>query len=127
MDDDKIRDILGRFNPQLSSSERFMSELSRNLESVEMIKRHAAEVRRRSRRAVVSAAVVGLITGMILMWLMPYLQGAVMKVQGAMPSIAGLNVIIDHYMLISWIVTALVCVVVSLNVYELSLSVSKRS
>lgn len=126
MDDDKIRNIFEQYNPRLSSSERFMSELSRNLESVEMIKRHTAEVRRRSRRAVVTAAVVGLITGMILMWLMPYLQAAVMNWQAAMPSVGGLNIIIDHYMLISWIVTAVVCVVVSLNVYELSLSVSKQ-
>ncbi len=63
MEDDKLKSLFTNFEPELSSDFKFMNKLERNLNSVEIIKRHTAEVRSRNKKAVAIAAFAGFIVG----------------------------------------------------------------
>lgn len=65
MEDDKLKFLFTNFEPELSSDFKFMNKLERNLNSVEIIKRHTAEVRSRNKKAVAIAAFAGFIVGFV--------------------------------------------------------------
>ena len=52
MDDDKLKQLFGNFNPPLSSDHEFVSRLETRLESVEMIRRHNLSIQKRNERSV---------------------------------------------------------------------------
>ena len=86
MEDDKLKSLFSNFEPELSSDFLFMNKLQRNLNSVELIKQHTAEVRSRSRKAVAIAAIVGFIVGFLFSLSLPYLTDAVSNWQLTLPS-----------------------------------------
>lgn len=125
MEDDKLKSMLTNFEPELSSDFQFMSKLERSLNSVEILKQHAAEVRSRNKKAVVLAAVLGFIVGMLFSLSLPYLSSAVAEWQLSLPGDSMLNALADNFRIISWIAIGGTSVLTALNTYEVSLSLLK--
>lgn len=121
MEDDKLKSMLTNFEPELSSDFQFMSKLERSLNSVEILKQHAAEVRSRNKKAVVLAAVLGFIVGMLFSLSLPYLSSAVAEWQLSLPGDSMLNALADNFTIISWIAIGGTSVLTALNTYEVSL------
>ncbi len=125
MEDDKLKSMLTNFEPELSSDFQFMSKLERSLNSVEILKQHAAEVRSRNKKAVVLAAVLGFIVGMLFSLTLPYLSSAVAEWQLSLPGDSMLNALADNFTIIAWIAIGGTSVLTALNTYEVSLSLIK--
>lgn len=117
--------MLTNFEPELSSDFQFMSKLERSLNSVEILKQHAAEVRSRNKKAVVLAAVLGFIVGMLFSLTLPYLSSAVAEWQLSLPGDSMLNALADNFTIIAWIAIGGTSVLTALNTYEVSLSLIK--
>lgn len=126
MEDDKIKSLFADFNPEISSDLQFMSRLERNLNSVEIIKRHASEVRSRNKKAVAVAALVGFVVGFLFSLSLPYLSAAVSDWQLTLPQESSMNILANNFMLIAWIVIGGTSVFTALNAYEVSLFIQKR-
>ena len=122
MEDDKLKYLFSNFEPALSSDFLFMNKLQRNLNSVELIKQHTAEVRSRSRKAVAIAAIVGFIVGFLFSLSLPYLTDAVSNWQLTLPSESVMNVFANNFTIIAWLVIGGTSVFAALNSYEVSLS-----
>ncbi len=122
MEDDKLKYLFSNFEPELSSDFLFMNKLQRNLNSVELIKQHTAEVRSRSRKAVAIAAIVGFIVGFLFSLSLPYLTDAVSNWQLTLPSESVMNVFANNFTIIAWLVIGGTSVFAALNSYEVSLS-----
>lgn len=125
MEDDKLKSLFTNFEPELSSDFQFINRLHRNLNSVEMIKQHTAEVRARSKKAVAIAAVVGFIVGFLFSLLLPYLSEAVSNWQLTLPSESVMNTLANNFTTIAWLVIGGTSVLAALNSYEISLSLLK--
>ena len=122
MEDDKLKSLFSNFEPELSSDFLFMNKLQRNLNSVELIKQHTAEVRSRSRKAVAIAAFVGFIVGFLFSLSLPYLTDAISNWQLTLPSESVMNVFANNFTIIAWLVIGGTSVFAALNSYEVSLS-----
>ncbi len=122
MEDDKLKYLFSNFEPELSSDFLFMNKLQRNLNSVELIKQHTAEVRSRSRKAVAIAAIVGFIVGFLFSLSLPYLTDAISNWQLTLPSESVMNVFANNFTIIAWLVIGGTSVFAALNSYEVSLS-----
>lgn len=125
MEDDKFKSLFSNFEPELSSDSLFMNKLQRNLNSVELIKQHTAEVRSRSRKAVAIAAIVGFIVGFLFSLSLPYLTDAVSNWQLTLPSESVMNVFANNFTIIAWLVIGGTSVFAALNSYEVSISLLK--
>lgn len=125
MEEDKLKSLFSNFEPEVSSDFRFMNDLQRNLNSVEIIKQHTAEVRSRSKKAVAIAAVVGFIVGFLFSLAVPYLSDAVSNWQLILPSESVMNTFANNFTTIAWLVIGGTSVLAALNSYEISLSLLK--
>lgn len=122
MEDDKLKSLFSNFEPELSSDSLFMNNLQHNLNSVEIVKQHTAEIRSRSKKAIAIAALVGFIVGFLFSLLLPYLIDAVSNWQLTLPSESILNAFAKNFTIIAWLVIGGTSVFISLNTYEVSLS-----
>ena len=125
MEDDKLKSLFSDFEPELSSDVRFMNKLQRNLNSVEIIRRHTAEVRSRGKIAVAIAAAVGFIVGFLFSLSLPYLSDTVSNWQLTLPGDSMLNTLAHNFTTIAWLIIGGTSVLAALNSYELSLSLLK--
>ena len=125
MEDDKIKSLFSNFDPELSSDFQFMNTLRRSLNSVEIIKRHTAEVRARNRKAVAIAAFAGFIVGFLFSLSLPYLNDAISTWQLTLPQDSILNAFATNFPTIAWLIIGGASVSVALNSYDLSLSLMK--
>lgn len=125
MDDEKLKSLFSNFDPDLSSDFQFMNSLQRSLNSVEIIKRHTAEVRARNRKAVAIAAFVGFIVGFLCSLAVPYLTEAVSHWQLTLPQDSILNTFATNFPIIAWLIIGGASVSVAINSYDLSLSLMK--
>lgn len=120
-EDDKIRELFSRFDPELPSESLFMSRLKRNMEAVELVKRQTAAVRRRSRKAVIAAAIAGFVVGVIFAALMPFLCEWMPGIDITIPYLAIEPLELDPRMLL-WPIAAITASVTAYNTYEIALS-----
>lgn len=125
MEDDKLKSLFENFEPELSSDFQFVNKLQQNLNSVEIIKRHTAEVRARNRKAVAIAAIVGFIVGFLFSLSLPYMSEAVSNWQLTLPRESMLNTFADNFTTIAWLIIGGTSVLAALNTYEVSLSLLK--
>lgn len=121
MEDDKLKDLFGRFNPELSSDSGFMARLQRNMDAVEFVKRQRMAVRRRNKTAVVVAALSGFVTGMICALIFPLIKDWLSAVSFSIPCV-GVDPVTVDVRLISLICMALGTSVIVYNAYVLTLS-----
>ncbi len=125
MEDDKLKSLFSNFEPELSSDFQFLNKLQRNLNSVEIIKRHAAEVRSHNKKAVAIAAVVGFIVGFLFSLSLPYLSNAVSDWQLTLPDESMINTFANNFTIIAWLVIGSTSVLAAINTYEVSVSLLK--
>ncbi len=125
MKDDKLKSLFSNFEPELSSDFQFLNKLQRNLNSVEIIKRHAAEVRSRNKKAVAIAAFVGFIVGFLFSLSLPYLSNAVSDWQLTLPDESMINTFANNFTMIAWLVIGSTSVLAAINTYEVSISLLK--
>ncbi len=125
MEDDKLKSLFSNFEPELSSDFQFLNKLHRNLNSVEIIKRHAAEVRSRNKKAVAIAAFVGFIVGFLFSLSLPYLSNAVSDWQLTLPDESMINTFANNFTIIAWLVIGSTSVLAAINTYEVSISLLK--
>ncbi|MCM1077408.1 MAG: hypothetical protein NC411_08630 [Bacteroides sp.] len=118
MEDDKIRELFSNFEPDMTSDFTFMTKLQRNMNAVEIVKEHNQALRRRSRTAVVVAAIAGLLTGVIMTLLFPLIIDQISDINISIPMI-GLKLSKVDCRLVAWIVMATASCLMSLNVYEM--------
>ena len=121
MEEDKLKDIFKDFNPDLSSDSDFISRLERSMKAVEIVKRQNAETHRRSKRAIVWAALAGFVAGIVMTILQPY----IFKWLGGLDftiSIPSVTTVSIDPGLIVWIATAAISATIAYNTYEIASS-----
>lgn len=122
MEDDKLKSLFSNYEPELSSDFQFMNKLQRNLNSVEIIRQHSAEVHLRNKKAVAIAVFAGFIVGFLFSLSLPYLIDAVSNWQLTLPRESILNTFASNFTIIAWLVIGGTSALVALNSYEISLS-----
>ncbi len=121
MEDDKIKDLFGSFEPELSSDFQFMTKLQHNMEAVELVKRQSAATHRRNKIAVIVAALSGFVTGVLLTLLFPLIGDWVETINLNIPYINA-NTIALGFQTVAWILTASVSGITAINAYEITIS-----
>lgn len=122
MEEDKIKDIFQRYDPDLSSSMAFMERLERNMDAIEFIHKENAAVMKRNRIAVYVATCLGFISGIIFTLLLPYLKDMIGSVMEAIPVAFFQSVISGYTTAISWIIIGAASVFIAVNTYDITLS-----
>ena len=115
MEDNRLRDIFKDYNPDLSSDFSFMQTLERNLDKVEIVRRHNVEIHRRARIAVFVAAVAGFVTGVIFMLFMPNLTAFSARLVDGMARMSGPISLIQSLSILHWLMPAFAWVLVPLG------------
>lgn len=121
MEDDGIKDLFGRFAPELSSDFRFMERLQRGMEAVELVKQRSAAARKRNRIAVMVSALSGFVTGVLFMLFLPLVKDCVSIVNLKIPYM-GLDSVTVDFQITGWIAAALVTTLAACNAYVITLS-----
>jgi hypothetical protein len=96
-----------------------MTKLQKNMEMVEILKQHDIALKKRNKLAVVIAAVIGFVMGVILTLLFPLIGDRVSTFSVSLMHIS--NMTID-YSFVGWIVMAGACIITALNAYEIALA-----
>lgn len=126
MEDDKLKDLFVNFKPELSSDFSFLTKLKNNLEQVELIKQHNEEIAARRKKAVAIAACAGFVVGFLFSLALPYLGNAMENIQVSLPTGIFLKMIMDNYLIAAWLIIGAATVLISLNVYDISMSLMQR-
>lgn len=71
MEDERLKELFGTFDPGLAPDAQFMATLRQNLATAETIQRHCATVRRHNRTAMAAAAIAGFAAGVAFTLLCP--------------------------------------------------------
>ncbi|MCH5182485.1 MAG: hypothetical protein J1F06_07600 [Prevotellaceae bacterium] len=66
MEEDKLKDLFEKFDPELSSPALFMEKLEEKMQAVEFVRQHYAALQRKNRRALCFAALAGFLAGAFL-------------------------------------------------------------
>lgn len=123
-ENDEIKDLFAGFNPQVGGSRDFMNRLSRNLDTIDMIKKHNIAVRRVNRMAAVIAVIAGFAAGVAATMLLPVLKGAVGNVETPGISFFFMSTP-DLVQTGLWLLVGVVSVLVALSAYDLSAGLLK--
>lgn len=121
MDDDKIKGLFQGFQPEFSSDMDFMSRLQRSMDAVESVRRQNLALQKRNKLAVAIAALSGFVLGVIMTLLFPIISNWMTTIHFTLPSlqIAAIDIEPSH---IGMLAMAAVCVILTLNIYELALA-----
>lgn len=125
MDDDKLKELFSNYKPLLASDNEFMHRLERNLNSVEAIKSHTAQLHSSNRKAVAIAAAVGFIVGFLFSLALPYMVATISSWQLTLPKASFLYIASENFAVTAWLAIGATAVFAALNTYDLSLSLMK--
>lgn len=123
-ENDEIKDLFAGFNPQVGGSRDFMNRLSRNLDTIDLIKKHNIAVRRVNRMAAVIAVIAGFAAGVAATMLLPVLKAAVGRVETPGISFFFMSTP-DLVQTALWLLVGVVSVLVALSAYDLSAGLLK--
>lgn len=120
MEDDKIKSLFQNFEPELSSDFNFMARLQHNLDALELVKQHNEAFRKRNKLALLIASIFGFVFGVISTLLFP-LANWLSSIHFVLSKlhVAGLTF---EPSLVGGLIMAVVCVILTINVYELALA-----
>lgn len=121
-----MKTFFSNFEPGLPSDIQFMNKLQGNLNSIETIRRHTADIHSLNKKAAAIAAVAGFIVGFLFSMSLPYLSGAVSNWQLTLPDDSVLNAFANNFSIIAWFLIGTMAVLISLNSYEISLSLLRH-
>ncbi|MDE5983148.1 MAG: hypothetical protein K2M02_06900 [Duncaniella sp.] len=123
-ENDEIKELFAGFNPPVGDSRNFMNRLSRNLDTIDLIKKHNIAVRRVNRMAAVIAVIAGFAAGVAATMLLPVLKAAVGTVEA--PGISFfLMSAPDLVQTGLWLLVGVVSVLVTLSAYDVSAGLLK--
>lgn len=128
MEDDKIKDIFRNFQPGLSSDNKFLDRLQKNMEVLEIVKRDAAAARRRNVISLAVAALSGFVAGLIVTLLFPLISSRITDISLSIP-LPGITDIMLNQQITGWILAAILSTFIAFNAYELTnahLSISRK-
>ena len=121
MEDKSIRELFNNFDPELSNDFQFMSRLKNNMDSVELVKKHNLELQRKNRKAVIIAASVGFLFGLLFSMFLPAIGEAVKGMQAGLHPGSFVSLLAANYLPIVLIIIAGASVFISLNTFDLAL------
>lgn len=121
MEDENIKELFQRFQPDMSSDSLFLNRLKRNMEAVEIVKQHSSAVRRRNRIAVTVAALCGVVTGLIMGLLLQIISQSEFTIDLALPASNFIGFRFN-WQIIGWMIAAIACALTANNVYELMMA-----
>lgn len=119
MEDDKIKSLFQNFEPELSSDLNFMARLQRSMDAVELVKQRNAALQKRNKLAMLIAGAFGFVLGIISTLLFPVLAGLISGIH--LPELHIASITFDPS-IIGGLTLAAICVILTLNVYELALA-----
>lgn len=126
MEDDKLKELFGGFNPELSPDNRFMDRLLDNMRSVELIRQHNAEQHRRNRIAVAVAAFAGFLCGILFSLLLPYFGNAMTQLASSVTLKWLSQILIENNALLGWLIISSVSVTIAINTYDITAALLRR-
>lgn len=123
MEDNQIKDLFSNFDPELSSGPLFISRLRHRLDAVELVRERIAAERRRSRRAILIAAISGIVAGMLMTLMFPVICSWLISLAHKIPCIhlrdaAG--------QIITLMLATAISVTIAVNAYDITLSLNRR-
>lgn len=121
MEDKSIRELFNNFDPELSNDFQFMSRLKNNMDSVELVKKHNLELQRKNRKAVIIAASVGFLFGLLFSMFLPAIGEAVKGMQAGLHPGSFVSLLAAYYLPIALTIIAGASVFISLNTFDLAL------
>lgn len=121
MEDKSIRELFNNFDPELSNDFQFMSRLKNNMDSVELVKKHNLELQRKNRKAVIIAASVGFLFGLLFSMFLPTIGEAVKGMQAGLHPGSFVSLLAVNYLPIALTIIAGGSVFISLNTFDLAL------
>lgn len=119
MEDDKLKELFKSFDPGLSSDTNFMSHLQRSMDAIEYVRRQHTTQRKQNKVAIIIAAAFGFIMGITLTLLFPIISNWLTNINASLLAFQFAAINIDTSF-IGWIVIAGVCIILTINVYELA-------
>ncbi|MDE7441463.1 MAG: hypothetical protein K2M69_04775 [Muribaculaceae bacterium] len=127
MEEKSIREILDNFEPELSSDFQFMSRLKSNMDSVELVRKYNHEVMRNNRKAIVIAAAVGFLFGLLFSMFLPAIGEAMKGLQTAVQPGSFTCFVMEHYFPIILTIIAGASAFISLNTFELATFIMRKN
>lgn len=124
--DDDLKKLFDDFNPELSSGFRFMDRLQQKMESVEIVREHYAEQKRRNRKAVVIAAMTGFLVGLVFSMALPYLGSLVENILRSLLSESAFYHLAANYQIVVWLLITATSVFAAMSSYDISLAFMNR-
>ena len=106
MEDKSIRELFNNFDPELSNDFQFMSRLKNNMDSVELVKKHNLELQRKNRKAVIIAASVGFLFGLLFSMFLPAIGEAVKGMQAGLHPGSFVSLLAANYLPIALTIIA---------------------
>ncbi len=103
-----------------------MARLKEGMATVEILQKHNQEIKRRNRKAAIIAGCIGFLCGILFSLLLPIIGTTLRRISFSLPSGSLLAEVADHYMLVTLPIMAAAVLFLSLNAYELSLSLQKN-
>lgn len=125
MDDDKLTSLFATFNPRLSSDDKFMERLERNLQTVELVKLQTEKMQRKNRLALIVAAVAGFIAGIISTLCYPYLDAWINSMASSGITAARLLCAYDNALL--WAMLSVITALLTYSAYDITLTIAIKS
>lgn len=120
MEDKDLQQLFRNFNPEISSSDAFMSNLKRGMDVIEMLRAQNLALKKRNRKAIAIAAACGFVMGVIMTLLFPYVSGWMATLSITLPLSPSLPTISTDVLI--WFFMAAVCIITTLNIYEIALA-----
>ena len=127
MEDKSIRELFNNFDPELSNDFQFMSRLKNNMDSVELVKKHNLELQRKNRKAVIIAASVGFLFGLLFSMFLPAIGEAVKGMQAGLHPGSFVSLLAANYLPIALTIIAGASVFISLNTFDLAIALMRRN
>lgn len=130
-----LKQLFADYNPPLGDDREFMARLQRNIQAAEAVRQQQREeamalvekertaMRRRSRRSVGIAAVVGFAVGTAFSLAIPHIGQSLAAMLS--PMMAGLSVpeaAVDGCRLLAWLLVGAASVAAAISAYDLSLA-----
>lgn len=122
MENDRLKDIFDNYEPELTSDSSFMNRIILNLDSADSIRRDYFETKAQNRKAVIIAACVGFVTGVLFSFAVPYLRRAISAIYFSMPVDISSGTADFNITTAAWLITGGMAVFTTLNAYEISIS-----
>lgn len=121
MEEDKLKEIFENFEPELSSSARFVERVQQKMEAVEYVRQHQAAWQRKNCKAVCFAALAGFLVGALLTAFLLPVSGQTPLIVLPVP-VFGLGSLVKESQLAACVLVAAASGLVAWNVYGATLT-----